>query len=157
VVNQEVLVHVLQEEDRKAMIAETKRVLKPGGIYICSICSAVAQHRRALINRVTGYNLLSRLKHRLAGRQGREDFQDVMEFQSYWDTKEVRRCLQSIELTVLESVGHTFFFGDMSANFPVVQRALDVSLGRKFSDAATVVFLQVLEVNTPDGTCRASF
>jgi ubiquinone/menaquinone biosynthesis C-methylase UbiE len=118
VVNQEVLVHVLQEEDRKAMIAETKRVLKPGGIYICSICSAVAQHRRALINRVTGYNLLSRLKHRLAGRQGREDFQDVMEFQSYWDIKEVRRCLQSIELTVLESVGHTFFFGGHERQFP---------------------------------------
>jgi hypothetical protein len=31
VVNQEVLVHVLQEEDRTAMIAETKRVIKPGG------------------------------------------------------------------------------------------------------------------------------
>jgi hypothetical protein len=46
-----------------------------------------------LINRVTGYDLLSRLKHRLAGRHGREDFQDVMEFPSYGDIREVRRYL----------------------------------------------------------------
>mgnify|MGYP003984300851 FL=1 len=142
VVNQEVLVHVLQEEDRKAMIAEAKRVLKPGGVYICSIASAVAQRRRFFINRITGYGLLSWIKPRLVGRQGREQFQDLTEFTRYWDLKDVRAYLSSIDLTVVDAVGHTYFFGDLSANFPAFQRLLDRVLGRRCPDAATVVYLK---------------
>jgi SAM-dependent methyltransferase len=142
IVNQDVLVHVLQEADRRDMIREAFRVLKPGGTYVLTIPSARAEKRRRWVNRYTGYDLLVRAKHALLGRQGRGERLPLDEFTRTEDMGPLVASLAEIGLHVQEEVGHCFYLGDITSNLVFIQRLLDATLARLWPRGASVVFVK---------------
>jgi SAM-dependent methyltransferase len=142
IVNQDVIVHVLQDADRRGMVREAGRILKPGDTYILSIVSMKAERRRRRINLITGYSALSWLKHKLVGHQGRSDRLQEEDFVRHWDVDDLKQFLAEIGLEVQETVGHHFYFGDWSSNVVFLQRAIDSLLCRRWPSAASVVFVK---------------
>ena len=145
IINQDVLVHVLEEADRKAMIVEAKRILKTGGTYVLTVPSAKAEGRRRIINCYSGYDALVWLKHRLVGRQGRVERLPAEEFNRYWPVDDLLEFLASIDLRVVDMVGHTFYFGDLSSNFPALQGVIDRFCARRWPQTSSIVFVKTIK------------
>ena len=125
VINQEVLVHVLREEDRQAMINEAFRVLKPGGIYILSFPSLDALNAINTANKITLVEYMKNVKDRLKGVQEKNN---PAEYCRYWTGHRMEQMLREAGFEIRDKLGHMYLYPEALHAFPPLLGVLDSAL-----------------------------
>ena len=143
VVNQAVLVHVLQHEDRIAMIREAYRILRQGGLYIVSFTSTEGKTAIRKANRLLLIDLLKRLKDKLIKKNSSRI--DPSLYCRYWPAEEMERMLTEAGFEIKTRLGHHFYYPEALHYFVPLLKILDRLLYRSIPYYGLVTFISAVK------------
>ena len=142
VINQEVLVHVLREEDRQAMINEAFRLLKPGGMYILSFPSLNALKAINTANKITLVEYLKAAKDRLNGSGEKNN---PAEYCRYWTGQRMEDMLREAGFTIRNKLGHMYLYPEALHVFPPLLNVLDSALRSRIPYLGKITYVSSIK------------
>lgn len=143
VVNQAVLVHVLQYEDRMAMIREAHRILRPGGLYIVSFTSTEGKTAIQKANRLLLINLFKRLKDKLIKKNSSRI--DPSLYCRYWPAEEMERMLTEAGFEIKTRLGHHFYYPEALHYFVPLLKIVDRLLYKSIPYYGLATFISAVK------------
>lgn len=138
IVCMDVLVHILQEQDRARLFAEVFRVLQPNGIFIFSLTS-----RKAYVFEQGIYSMLRTLRTWVTGKPAIRGA--VGGHCVFLDVEDIRPYLgEFTESNKVEVRGCQFICPSLLARFPLILKILDWLLGSSFlKEYGRVIYVEV--------------
>ena len=139
VVNQEVLVHVLQYNDRLAMVRESYRVLKKGGIYIISFPSLEGRKTISMFNRLFFVNRVKALKDRLTNAGEKKN--DPSVYCCHPSASEMEEVLLKAGFEIQERLGHLYYYPEALSRMVSILKLIDSLLYQKLPYHCSVTYI----------------
>lgn len=139
VVNQEVLVHVLQYNDRLAMVRESYRVLKKNGLYILSFPSLEGRKTISLFNRLLLVDLAKALKDKLTDSGAKK--KDPSVYCCFPPAHEMEEVLLKTGFEIQERLGHLYYYPEALSRMVSILKLLDSLLYRKLPYHCSVTYI----------------